>query len=61
MHASLLLPCCLCSDNGAGTFYRSQECTLKRQQLAADSLPTWYARGPNVPWTGGYLTAAPTA
>ena len=51
----------LCSDNGAGAFYRSQECTLKRQQLAADSLPTWYARGPSVAWTGGYLTAASTA
>lgn len=27
-----------------GTFYRSGECTLKSQQLAPDSLPTWYAR-----------------
>lgn len=32
------------SDNGFGTFYRSGECTLKTQTLAADGLPTWYAR-----------------
>ena len=36
----------------------SRECTLKSQQLAADSLPTWYSRGPGIPWIGGYLTAA---
>lgn len=46
------------SDNGYGTFYRSGECTLKAQQLAADRLPTWYARGPQV---RAYLAASPAA
>ena len=47
-HLSIQLACStpLCSY---GTFYRSQECTLKSQQLAADSLPTWYARV-SPPW-----------
>lgn len=51
----LLPPGC---DNGYGTFYRSGECTLKAQTLASDRLPTWYAQGPNVAWTGAFLAAA---
>lgn len=31
-------------DDGSGKFYRSGECTLKTQTIAADGLPTWYGR-----------------
>ena len=47
---------CSC-DNGAGTVFPSQLCTLKQQPTGSDGRPSLdsYGSGPGVPWTSGYL------
>ncbi|KAL4448218.1 hypothetical protein ABPG75_005437 [Micractinium tetrahymenae] len=42
-------------DNGSGTVYASQLCTLKSYPLQPGKEPSYFARGSIVPWTSGYL------
>lgn len=42
-------------DNGYGSIFPYQLCSLKYQTLEAGVDPTAYGRGPNVPWRSGIV------
>ncbi|EFN50670.1 hypothetical protein CHLNCDRAFT_143371 [Chlorella variabilis] len=44
-------------DDGSGRVYPQGLCTLKSQQLAPGEQPEYFATGPVVPWSSGYIPA----
>lgn len=44
-------------DDGSGKVYSQGTCTLKRQDLQGQQ-PTFWAQGPVVKWSSGYIAAA---
>jgi hypothetical protein len=45
------------SDDGSGRIYEQGSCSLKKQDLAPGQQPAFFAQGPVVPWSSGYLTS----